>query len=244
MNNSIFITVISYDLFNMIPILFGSFDPVTLGHITMLILAKKKLEAEGETITKCLLIPTTDKYPHKKLTSFGHRLNMLLLATHEYPFIKIDIIEKKFKEWKRTREVLELLKEKYKEDKLVFICGSDKLKEFENLWKKEDVEYIINTFSLIVIPRNKEVLIESFKNKFDIDTKKIRMAEHISETNKDISFKTEILKEKVKTYPVSFTKQIIKISSTKAREDMAREKTSTCLDPLVESYCLDKKLYF
>lgn len=33
------------------------------------------------------------------------------------------------------------------------------------------------------------------------------------------------------------------MSSTKAREDLMKDKTSDCVDPIVQSYCLSNSLY-
>lgn len=80
----------------------------------------------------------------------------------------MDTIEESFEEWKRTREVLEMLKEKYEDKRLIFVCSTDKLKEFNRLWQKEDVEYIVNNFGLVIIDREDKDALKTFYKNFNI----------------------------------------------------------------------------
>lgn len=197
-------------------VLVGSFDPITIGHVSLLTKAKEYYQKNGRTVQNGLIVPTSSKYPYKKLTSFSHRICMAMIATEKYSWIIVDTIEGEHDEWMRTRNVLEKLKTKYIDTDLVFICGSDKMYEFFDKWKKDDVKYIVDNYGLFVIGRSGHEYIDDFKSKFDTDGEIICI-------DNDEMFSD--------------------ISSTKTRNDLREKSTSEYLDSHVVLYINNNCLY-
>ena len=116
-----------------IGILGGTFDPPHMGHI---LLAKHACEACG--LDKLLLMPAANP-PHKKrITPGHHRLHMARLVAEEYGFELCDLEYKK-QTPSYTFETMQYMNEKYPEDKLYFIIGSDSMLDFEKWYRWKEL---------------------------------------------------------------------------------------------------------
>ena len=103
----------------------GSFDPVHLGHITFALQA-----IEAVNLDKVYFLP--ERLPQKKHNTehFGHRVAMIKSAIK--PHSKLDILEIDDRTF-YVDKTLPKLQAKFKNKELVFLFGSDKVKNM-NKW--------------------------------------------------------------------------------------------------------------
>jgi len=111
-------------------------------------------------IDKIIYVPTGNKYNKKNLIDSTHRYNMLKLLTNNNPNLEVSNYELQTN-LTYTYQTLNYFKDKYKNDEIYFICGSDNLKQIET-WK--NYNYILNNFKILVITRNNDN-INNFKSK-------------------------------------------------------------------------------
>ncbi len=130
----------------------GSFNPVHKGHIEV----ARHLIKEN-IVDKVLMLPTPNYWDKQDLIGIDKRVEMLKLCEEEN--IKVDTVHNNHP---FTYEVLESLKEDYKDDELYLIIGADNLEKFY-LWKNFD-EIMKN--KVIVLPRD-GIDIESLLSKYD-----------------------------------------------------------------------------
>lgn len=115
-------------------ILGGTFDPVHNAHI---MIAKKAYEEFG--LDKVLFMPTPNP-PHKnedEITPIEHRINMLKLAIEDYEFFEFSDFELNRSGNVYSADTLTLYKEKYPDEELYFIIGSDSLYTIESWYHPE-----------------------------------------------------------------------------------------------------------
>jgi nicotinate-nucleotide adenylyltransferase len=128
---------------------FGSFNPPTKSHIELAYYA-----IDQNYVDKVLLIPNYGNPLHnKKLEDSFHRFNMLKTIEKENKNIEVSDIEIKRGKVSYTYEILDELRELYKEDELFLIVGSDIIKEFKK-WK--NYEYILKNYKIIINKRNND----------------------------------------------------------------------------------------
>lgn len=144
----------------MILVLFGSFNPITLGHIQCLEVAKKSID----TNTRGLLIPMTDSYPYKKLLSNEHRLNMCRLAIEKHPWIETKI----FTDEIHSKEIIDELQTLFPNESLKYVCGTDKIHEFQHWSNQEDVTYIGQKYGFIFVQRENQTYDINILSKYKI----------------------------------------------------------------------------
>jgi nicotinate-nucleotide adenylyltransferase len=126
---------------------FGTFNPIHIGH---LIIANHL--AEHSDLEQIWLVVTPHN-PHKKketLLDDYHRLQMVYLATEDFPKIKPSDIEFKLPQPNYTVHTLAHLQEKYPQHEFSLIMGEDNLKSFHK-WKNYEV--ILQNHDLYVYPR-------------------------------------------------------------------------------------------
>lgn len=102
----------------------GAFDPIHEGHLN---LAKSVFKDLG--LDSLELIPNAAP-PHKKASSlnFSLRVDLIKLAIKDYPFMKVNEMEKDLKHKHYTYDTLEHLRKIYgKDDPLFFLMGEDSL---------------------------------------------------------------------------------------------------------------------
>lgn len=128
----------------------GTFDPVHMGHVTMLEKVIEKVRL-GRVIVLPDRIP-----PHKQsdgLVSGEHRIKMCGLAFSECPNTEVSDMEIKREGKSYSVITLRQLHEKFPEDRLHFIMGSDMLLSFEKWYMYEE---ILTLAGLICVSRCKE----------------------------------------------------------------------------------------
>ncbi|MBF4471662.1 nicotinate (nicotinamide) nucleotide adenylyltransferase [Flavobacterium sp. HJJ] len=126
---------------------FGTFNPIHVGH---LIIANHM--AEHSDLDQVWMVVTPHN-PLKKKSSLlddHHRLQMVYLATEDFPKIKPSDIEFKLPQPNYTVNTLVHLEEKYPNHEFSLIMGEDNLKSFHK-WK--NYEAILEHHNIYVYPR-------------------------------------------------------------------------------------------
>ncbi|EIA10105.1 nicotinate (nicotinamide) nucleotide adenylyltransferase [Flavobacterium frigoris] len=126
---------------------FGTFNPIHVGH---LIIANHM--AENADLEQVWLVVTPHN-PHKKketLLDDYHRLQMVHLATEDYPKLKPSDIEFKLSQPNYTVNTLVHLEEKYPDHEFSLIMGEDNLK---SLHKWKNYEVLLQNHHIYVYPR-------------------------------------------------------------------------------------------
>ncbi len=136
----------------------GSFNPPHIMHkkIAEQLIKEKYLD-------KVIFVPTGMKYEYKNnLISNEDRYHMLELLIKDNPNLLVSDYEFT-EEVTYTYQTLDYFKEKYKEDSIYFICGTDNLSYLDK-WKRGD--YILTNYPLLIIKRNTDnlsFLLDKFK---------------------------------------------------------------------------------
>jgi nicotinate-nucleotide adenylyltransferase len=134
---------------------FGSFNPIHIGH---LIIANHMVE--NSTLDQIWMVVTPHNPLKKKDTLLNDykRLELVFLATEDYPKIKPSDIEFKLPQPNYTVNTLAYLEEKYPEYNFSLIMGEDNLKSLHK-WKNHEV--ILQNHEIYVYPRldNQEKII-------------------------------------------------------------------------------------
>ncbi|SRR5690554_1814501 len=142
---------------------FGTFNPIHVGH---LIIANHL--AEFSDLDEVWMVVTPHN-PHKQkstLLNDYHRLEMVRLATEDYPKLKPSNIEFGLAQPNYTVDTLAYLEEKYPKHQFSLIMGEDNLKSFHK-WKNYDV--ILQRHHIYVYPRVAED--DNAQNEFFIHPK-------------------------------------------------------------------------
>jgi len=126
---------------------FGTFNPIHTGH---LIIANHM--AEHSSLDQVWLVVTPHNPFKKKSTLLDdhHRLQMVFLATEDYPKLKPSDIEFKLTQPNYTTNTLAYLQEKYPAYEFSLIMGEDNLNSLHK-WKNHEV--ILNNHDIYVYPR-------------------------------------------------------------------------------------------
>jgi nicotinate-nucleotide adenylyltransferase len=126
---------------------FGTFNPIHVGH---LIIANHT--AEYSDLDQIWMVVTPHN-PHKQKSTLlddYHRLEMVHLATRDYPKIKPTDIEFKLPQPNYTVNTLAHLQEKYPTYSFSLIMGEDNL---NSLHKWKNYEVILQNHEIYVYPR-------------------------------------------------------------------------------------------
>lgn len=126
---------------------FGSFNPIHLGHITMVELAQQYLNI---STTLFVLSPQNPFKQKDQLLNFNLRFSLLKEAQRDFPFIVPCDIEKNMPPPNYTYKTIEIFKQLYPKTQLFLLIGTDNWASF-HLWKKHQ-EVLKNT-TLVVYPR-------------------------------------------------------------------------------------------
>ena len=129
----------------------GSFNPVHIGHKYIMnhLLNNKYLD-------KIIVIPTGNYWDKNNLIDIKHRINMLKFYESDKITINDTLNNLEF-----TYEILEQLKQEYKNCELYLIIGADNILKF-HLWK--NVKDILKN-KVIVLNRN-DINVSVYINKF------------------------------------------------------------------------------
>jgi len=196
-----------------IGIMGGSFDPIHMGHLIIGENARDSLNLD-----KVIFIPTgTNPFKRDGATSSSnHRVNMVKLAIELNPYFTMSTIEVERQGISYTIDTLKILKDRYKEDQLYFIIGTDIIFQIEK-WKDFQDLFKLCKFALFNRPGKEISEIEN------------RLKELSSKHN--ISF-------------VRLNSPLIDISSTDIRNRLRNKQTIKYLVPKeVEEYILKHNLY-
>ena len=190
----------------------GCFNPPLNSHFS---LAEQILNEHNE-IEKILFVPVSSKYDKKGLVENEHRYNMLKLVCDKNPRFDISTIEMDNDVQLNTIETLTKLQKEYKEYELLFITGSDNLKELDK-WKYSDE--LVKKFKMLILERDKDNM-------------------------EDIINSNRFLNENKSSFIKANIKLRSNLSSTFVRDCIKNGKSIKYLTtPEVEKYIIDNKLY-
>lgn len=163
----------------------GCFNPPSCAHID---LAKEMLKSLN--LNKIFFVPVGNYYEKEGLEDSRHRYNMLKLATSNMENLEVEDIEIKENKKLYAKDAFKLIKEKYPEDDIYFIMGSD---NYINMHTWKGYEDIIKQYKYIIVQRpnfsididRKNVLYYKPKKTNDISSTLIRnlLREKINLTN-------------------------------------------------------------
>ena len=146
---------------------FGTFNPIHIGH---LIIANHM--AEHADLDQIWMVVTPHNPLKKKdtLLKDAIRLELVYLATENYPKIKPSDIEFKLPQPSYTVNTLAYIQEKYPNNDFSLIMGEDNLKSFHK-WKNYEV--ILQNHDIYVYPRldAKSTLVEVKKDTLENHSK-------------------------------------------------------------------------
>ncbi|HAH55887.1 MAG TPA: nicotinic acid mononucleotide adenylyltransferase [Flavobacterium sp.] len=138
---------------------FGTFNPIHIGH---LIIANHIAEYSGLDQIWMVVTPHNPLKNKQTLLDDYQRLQLVFLATEDYPKIKPSDVEFKLLQPNYTINTLTHLKEKFPQHIFSLIMGEDNLK---SLHKWKNYEIILQNHEIYVYPRISEELPTSdYKN--------------------------------------------------------------------------------
>ncbi|WP_395048491.1 nicotinate (nicotinamide) nucleotide adenylyltransferase [Flavobacterium sp.] len=138
---------------------FGTFNPIHIGH---LIIANHFAEYSGLDQIWMVVTPHNPLKNKDTLLDDYQRLQLVFLATEDYPKIKPSDIEFKLTQPNYTVNTLAHLQEKYPQHTFSLIMGEDNLKSLHK-WKNYDI--ILQNHEIYVYPRiSSELQNSEFKN--------------------------------------------------------------------------------
>lgn len=126
---------------------FGTFNPIHTGHLAI---ANHMAEFSG---LEQVWLVVTPHNPHKKKSTLlddHHRLQMVFLATEDYPKLKPSDIEFKLPQPNYTVHTLAHLQDKFPQHEFSLIMGEDNL---NSLHKWKNYEVILQNHAIYVYPR-------------------------------------------------------------------------------------------
>lgn len=196
-----------------IGIMGGTFDPIHNGHLIVAEYTRTSLKLD-----KIIFMPS-GQHPfkdNKEITPSEKRMKMVSLAIESNPYFQTSSIEIHRVGITYTIDTILSLKEKYKNDDLYFIIGSDILLEIEK-WKSFNQLINICNFALVR-----------------------RMGEYKEGADNKLSY----LREKYNIQIEEVKAPIIEISSTEIRQRLKKELSIKYLVPeIVEKYIFQHNLY-
>lgn len=183
---------------------FGTFNPIHIGH---LIIANHMAEYSGLEKIWMIVTPHNPLKNKKTLLDDHERLQLVNLATEDYPKIKPSDIEFKLPQPNYTVNTLAHLQDKFPQHEFSLIMGEDNLKSIHK-WKNYEV--ILKNYPIYVYPR---IASENL-----VDKKKSSETENlIFKNNPNVHF---------------IDAPIVEISSTFIRENIKNKKN---VQPLLPS---------
>jgi nicotinate-nucleotide adenylyltransferase len=126
---------------------FGTFNPIHIGH---LIIANHMAEYSGLDQIWLVVTPHNPLKKKNTLLEDHHRLQMVFLATEDYPRLKPSDIEFRLPQPNYTVHTLAHLQEKHPSYEFSLIMGEDNL---NSLHKWKNYEVILQNHSIYVYPR-------------------------------------------------------------------------------------------
>lgn len=127
----------------------GGFNPPLNSHFSL----AEQLINEYDEIDKVIFVPVNGKYQKAGLISDNDRYNMLKLVCDKNENFEVSKVEIESSRVLCTVETLREIQKQYPEYEIVFITGSDNLKELEK-WEKGDE--LVKEFKIYVLERAKD----------------------------------------------------------------------------------------
>jgi nicotinate-nucleotide adenylyltransferase len=138
---------------------FGTFNPIHIGH---LIIANHMAEYSDLEKIWMIVTPHNPLKNKKTLLDDNERLQLVNLATEDYPKIKPSDIEFKLPQPNYTVNTLAHLQDKFPQHEFSLIMGEDNLK---SLHKWKNYEVILKNYPIYVYPRiSSELENSTFRN--------------------------------------------------------------------------------
>lgn len=132
---------------------FGTFNPIHTGHLAI---ANHMAEFSGLEQVWLVVTPHNPLKKKSTLLDDHHRLQMVHLATEDYPKLKPSDVEFKLTQPNYTVNTLAHLQEKFPQHEFSLIMGEDNL---NSLHKWKNYEIILQNHKIYVYPRvNNEVI--------------------------------------------------------------------------------------
>lgn len=125
----------------------GTFNPIHNGHVAI---ARSIIEGGLADRVWLMVTPCNPWKQDQNLPDNGIRLSMAAAAVKDIPGIEASDFEFNLPVPQYTASTLKALKEKYPEHEFILAIGADNWVKFTD-WR--DWEYIIDTFEIIVYPR-------------------------------------------------------------------------------------------
>lgn len=126
---------------------FGTFNPIHVGH---LIIANHMAENSNLDQVWMVVTPHNPLKQKSSLLDDYHRLQMVHLATEDFPKLQPSDIEFKLSQPNYTVNTLVYLEEKFPDHEFSLIMGEDNLK---SLYKWKNYEVILQNHDIYVYPR-------------------------------------------------------------------------------------------
>jgi len=143
---------------NKIGLLFGSFDPVHIGH---LIVAESICSLPDIDKVWFVISPQNPLKIGLHQTEIEKRIQMLKIAIGENPKFELSEIEIGMEAPHFTINTLTILRQRYVDHKFVLILGSDNIEGFKK-WK--DYDKILQMVEIYVYPRNDSIVSEFYNH--------------------------------------------------------------------------------
>jgi nicotinate-nucleotide adenylyltransferase len=134
-------------MFMKVGLYFGTFNPIHIGH---LIIANHLAEYSGLDQIWMVVTPHNPLKNKQTLLDDYQRLQLVFLATEDYPKIKPSDIEFKLPQPNYTVNTLAHLQDKHPQHEFSLIMGEDNLK---SLHKWKNYEVILQNHAIYVYPR-------------------------------------------------------------------------------------------
>ncbi len=130
----------------------GAFNPPHNLHF----LLAEEVANNFDNVYKVVFVPVNSKYQKKEaLLSNEHRYNMLKLVCDKNNKFEVSNIELESDRPLYTIETLNILKKQYPDKEIIFLTGTDNLKEFDT-W--HEPEQILQNFKVLVLERDNDTV--------------------------------------------------------------------------------------
>ncbi len=143
----------------------GTFNPLHIGHYEMLSALQN-----DENIDKIFIMP--DKIPPHKVCNFmasdDTRIEMCHIASKDFSKAEVCLIEFERTGKSYSYDTVMLLKERYKQDNFIFVCGGDMLVYFPKWYKYEELMKLVPFMAFRRSDTNNSLFdscVDSFKKK-------------------------------------------------------------------------------
>lgn len=137
---------------NKIIVFGGAFNPPLNSHFSL----SEQLINEFDNIEKIIFVPVNAKYQKSEtVIENEHRFNMLKLICDENEHFEVSDIELKSDRPLYTIETLNFMQEKYPNSEILFLTGTDNLREFHTWHNPEE---IMAKFKVLILERDNDCM--------------------------------------------------------------------------------------